>query len=242
MVTGPTGGDDVEMVGHEQLVRRLARPGTVPLADGLAVTVVAIRPLGNDRWEVRYAVPDLPDGVAQLPPPYSDELDEAAREYAEEVHGSATEHVRRYRPLPPPDRDAIRRELPDREALWAMLGQRRDGEAGNEVVVTPEAWQGYVVEYEVAAREDFGVDAARPGDGPFLACEAVDELLATLDEGEHFVVFDGRRFHRSTRRELPPVRSGAMQRRTQEILRRTGGRGEWRAYPPGQDGRGRTRD
>ncbi len=107
--------------------------------------------------------------------------------------------------------------------------------------MTPEQWQDFVVECEIVAREDAGVDAARPGDGPFLACEAVDELLATLDEGEHFVVFDGRRFHRSTRRELPPVRSGALQRRTQEIVRRTGGRGEWRAYPPGQDDRGSTR-
>ena len=116
----------------------------------------------------------------------------------DELHGWATEHVRRFRPLPPPDRDAIRRALPDREALWAMLGQRREGERGrHQWSVTPEQWQDFVVECEIVAREDAGVDAARPGDGPFLACEAVDETAR--DPGR------GRALRRLRRPQVPPL-------------------------------------
>jgi hypothetical protein len=156
--------------------------------------------------------------------------------------------VRRYRPLPPPDLDAIKRDLPDRDALWQQLRERFDDATEVEeglrgivhhdevtLVTTPEQWQEYVAWCEVRCRRDAGVDADGPGDGPYVAWERVDEYIATLDEGEHFVVFDGQRFHRSTRRELPAVRSGASRRRTQEIIARTQGRGQWRAYPPGSD-------
>jgi hypothetical protein len=214
----------------------LRRPGAVAPADGLEVSVRSVRRVRgemDDELEITYTVPPLPDGVARQPL-HEDDPATYALEVAEELHGWATVHVRRFRPLPPPDRDAVRRSLPPREDLWRLLlAQFRDvvevpgGFRGVDpfddevtLVLTPEQWQDYVVDREIGCRHDVGVDADGPGDGPGVALEHVTETLATLDDDEHFLVADGHHLVGSTRAELPPVPGTALQRESEEIRRR----------------------
>ena len=212
-----------------ELARLLRRPGAVPRADGLAVSVTTVRLVrGHDgrEIEIRYAVPPLPDGVARQPLPRAEEsLTAYASIVAEELQGWATEHVRRYRPLPQPDRNQVARELPSADALWRdLLAELQDveqvpgGFVGSyedrrvTVLLTPESWQGYVVDCEIRCRNDYGVDADRPGSGPAVALGDLDETIATLRPDETFVVLDGRRLVGSTRAGLAPPLQGRAGR------------------------------
>jgi hypothetical protein len=169
---------------------------------------------------IGFSVPGLPDGVCRQPAPGNTDLSTYASEVAEELQAWAIEHVRKHRPLPPPDRDRVRRELPSREELWRTLregfsrvrevpggfvGTNRFG-VELRVMLTPEAWQEYVVGCEIACRNDYGVDADGPGDGPMVALGDLDEAMATMREDELFLVLHRHDLRGSTRAELPPVR------------------------------------
>ena len=205
---------------HE-LARLLRRPGAVPPADGLPVTVGSV---GSARHGaevvIGFSVPGLPDGVCRQPAPRDSDLSTYASEVAEELQAWATEHVRKHRPLPPPDRERVRRELPSREELWGALREEFSGvrdEPGGfvgtnrfgvelRVMLTPEAWQEYVVDSEIACRNDYGVDADGPGDGPMVALGDLDETMATMRDDELFLVLHRQDLQGSTRAQLPPVR------------------------------------
>jgi len=212
----------------------LRRPGAVAPADGIPVVVRSVE-LSRNRSDpellIHYSVAPLPDGLARQPLPTGD-LTEYAEEVAQEVQAWAIEHVRRFRPLPPPDRDAIRRDLPSREQLWDRLleeftevevtpGGFRGVSRFDQhltVVVTPEQWQEIVVDREIACRNDYGVDADSAGHGPSVAIGELDETLATMDDDETFVVVDRNDFVGSTRAELPPVRGTAQEREHAEFM------------------------
>lgn len=223
-----------------ELTRLLQRPGAIAPADGLTVRVQSLRiasaPRGSE-LEIHYSVAPLPDGIARQPLPGSRDLVTYAAEVGEELPGWAIEHVRRHRPLPPPDRDQIRRDLPSREELWALLrsefhdvsdvdggfvATNHDGRQLS-VMLTPQAWQEYVVRCEIGCRNDYGVDADSAGSGPMVAMGYLEEEMATLDADESYVVLDGHALHGSTRTELPPVPGSAWQRELAEVRRRGGG-------------------
>jgi hypothetical protein len=224
-----------------ELTRLLQRPGAIAPADGLTVRVQSVRIAGARRGgelEIRYSVAPLPDGIARQPPPGNRDLVTYAAEVGEELQAWAIEHVRRHRPLPPADRDQIRRDLPSREELWALLrsefqdvsdvdggfvATNRDGRQLS-VMLTPQTWQEYVVHCEIGCRNDYGVDADSAGSGPMVAMGYLEEVMATLDAEEFHVVLDGHALHGSTRTELPPVPGTAWQREQAEVRRRGGGR------------------
>jgi hypothetical protein len=226
-----------------ELTRLLQQPRAVPPADGLPVVVRSVRIArsdGNDKLLVDYSVHPLPDAVAQQPLPWDSDLVAYAAQVAEELQAWATEHVRKFRPLPPPDLDRIRQELPPREELWRLLRDEfrdvrdvpggfvgyQDDDHEIAVMLTPDQWREYVVRCEIGCRRDCGVDAASAGDGPMVAVGYLEETVATMDEDEHFLVLDGNEFRGSTRAELPVVQGTALQRRSDE-LRRGGGGGRW---------------
>jgi hypothetical protein len=232
--------DEAEL---SELTRLLQQPRAVQPADGLPVVVRSVRLArsdGNDELLIDYSVHPLPDAVAQQPLPRDSDLVAYAAQVAEEVQAWATEHVRKFRPLPPPDLDRIRQELPPREELWRLLRDEFHGvrdvpggfvghlyddhEIG--VMLTPDQWQEYVVRCEIGCRNDYGVDADSAGSGPMVAIGDVEENAATMDEDEHFLVLDGHQLRGSTRAELPVVRGTALERETEE-LRRRGGGGRW---------------
>ena len=160
------------------------------------------------------------------------------RRWPKKCRRGAAEHVRKHRPLPPLDRDQVRRELPSRNELWGMLREDfhglREAPSGFvgtnrfrtelRVMLTPEQWQGYVVDREIGCRNDYGVDAQSAGDGPMVAMHGVEEAMATMDRDESFLVLDRHELQGSTRAELPPVPGSANQRELEETLRRGGGR------------------
>jgi hypothetical protein len=237
----------VSLPSLRQLLRLLTRPGAVRRADGLEVSVTSlhvVRREGKQQLRVRYQVPPLPDGEAwQWLPSREESLEEYAAGVAEELHGWATEHVRRHRPLPLPDRADVAHDLPSREALWAQLRDQlrdvtdvdggfvvTDGEDRIQVRLTPEQWHELVIDREIGCRRDAGVDADGPGDGPMVAFYDLSEVIGSRDADETFVVLHRRRLTASTRAELPPVRGTALARKTEEILRQGGG--SWVAYRP----------
>lgn len=226
-----------------ELTSFLQQPGAVKPADGLPVVVRSVRIArsgGTDELLIEYTVQPLPDAVAKQPLPWDSDLGAYAAQVAEEVQAWAIEHVRKFRPLPPPDLDRIRQELPSRDQLWRLLRDEfhdvRDAPGGfvgyqydgheTAVVLTPEQWQEYVVRCEIGCRNDYGVDADSIGGGPMVAIGDVEETVATMDEDEHFLVLDGHELRGSTRAELPVVRGTARQRRSEELRRRAGG-GRW---------------
>ncbi len=229
-----------------QVRQRLQEAGAVAAADGIEVRVHTVRVepgelAGQQDLVIDYAVAPLPDGTARQPLPRSHDLETYCREVAVEVTAWATEHVRRYRPLPLPDRDEVRRDLPGRDELWRMMRAELvdvrevdGGLAGREapdaspvtVVVTPEQWQEYVVDCEIGCRRDHGVDASKTGDGPDAALFYLEEMVASRQSDEPYVVFDGREFCRSVRAELPPVRGTASARKAREIEEKHPG-GRW---------------
>ncbi len=105
----------------------LSLPGSVAPADGLEVRVRSVRAtrneVGRPELEIRYSVPGLPDGVAQIPPD-----DPSA--VAEELTAWATEHVRRYRPPRVPTDAELSVDLPTRAELWSMLVNSPAGTRG----------------------------------------------------------------------------------------------------------------
>lgn len=232
--------DEVDL---RELTRSLQQPGAVEPADGLPVVVRSVRiarSRGRDELLIDYSVQPLPDAVARQPLPWDSDLVAYAAQVAEGLQAWATEHVRKFRPLPPPDLDRIRRELPPREELWRLLRDEfhdvRDVPGGfvgiqyddHEIAVmlTPDQWQEYVVRCEIGCRNDYGVDADSAGSGPMVAIGDVEETVATMDEDEHFLVLDGHELRGSTRAELPVARGTALQRKTVE-LRRRGSGGRW---------------
>ncbi|MET0467443.1 MAG: hypothetical protein ABWZ87_01750 [Aeromicrobium sp.] len=144
-------------------------------------------------------------------------------------------------------RAAAESSVPDVDASWqALLGALREQEsevgeaddhisvsdAGDEPVlvhVTPEQWRAYVVDCEVAAREDSGEDALQAGDGPAEAYFQLDELIGSRWDDEQHIVFFRGRLHQSIRAELPPVRSTIMD----PDFPADGG--DWYAYAPDED-------
>jgi len=230
---------------------RLLQQAELREADGLVVRVTEVavrRREGRQQIRVGYAVPPLPPGEAWQPLPRADEsLESYAAGVAEELHGWATDHVRRHRPLPLPDRSDVARDLPSRDALWAQLREQlpgvidvdgglvvTDGQDRIQVRLTPEQWHEFVIDCEIGCRRDSGVDADGPGDGPMVATYDLHEVIGSRDADETFVVLDRGRLEASTRAELPPARGTARARATEEILRRGGGRG-WFAYGPHTD-------
>jgi hypothetical protein len=227
-----------------ELTRLLQRPGAIAPADGLPVRVQSVRGSGARRGhelEIHYSVAPLPDGIAHQPPPRDRDLVAYAAEVGEELQAWAIEHVRRYRPLPPPDLDQILRDLPSREELWALLrsefhdvsdvdggfvGTNLDGRQ-LQVMLTPQTWQEFVVRCEIGCRNDYGVDADSAGSGPMVAMGYLEEEMATLDADESYVVLDGHAVHGSTRAGLPPARGSAWQRELADVRRR--GVGRWSA-------------
>jgi hypothetical protein len=224
----------------------LQRPGAVASADGLAVTVRAVRvtagELGTGELEIVYSVPSLPDAVARqpLPGPWHEDLATYASEVAEELQAWAIEHVRKYRPLPAFDREQVQHELPPREQLWLMLtSEFRDvheipgGFVGTSpdgpelhVMLTPERWQDFVVTCEIGCRSDYGVDADSAGAGPQVALCDLEEVVATMEDDERYVVLDGYHLEASTRAELPPVPGTATQVTAEDARLRASG-GSW---------------
>ena len=194
----------------------LMLPTAVAPADGLEVRVRSVRAtrdeVGRPQLEIRYAVPGLPDGVAQIPP-------DEPPVVAEELTAWATEHVRRYRPPRVASDADLSVDLPLREELWSKLIARlgayeedgglvfREDDEPLKLVLTPEQWQRHVFACERGARLDHGVDADGPGDGPELAIEDISETAGSRSPGEDFIVLTERGFRSSTRPELPPVRS-----------------------------------
>lgn len=193
----------------------LSRPGSVAPADGLEVRVRSVRAtrddVGRPTLEIRYAVPGLPDGVAQVPP-------DAPSAVAEELTAWATEHVRRYRPPRVATDAELSVDLPSRDELWRMLVTRlqareEDGalvfqeEATLTLVLSPEQWERYVFARERGARLDHGVDADGPGDGLGLAIDDIGETGGSRRPGEAFIVLTEHGFCASMRPELPAVRS-----------------------------------
>lgn len=106
---------------------------------------------------------------------------------------------------------AVDAALPDAATLWADLprlaGGRWEGDRlvvnRATVLVTPEQWREHVVDWEVAARRDRGVDAMRPGQGHAYAAADLEETVAST--GASFVVWWRGEPHASSRAELPPV-------------------------------------
>ena len=183
-----------------RLAELLVGPGRVAPADGLEVIVtsLAVRPASDprldDELELRFAVTPLPEGVARQPLPsrYHRDLADYAGEVAEEVQAWAVEHVRRFRPLPPFDREQVASELPPADELWRRLraefedvedlphgfvGTTPDGQRV-QVLLSSEQWQALVVDAEIGCRRDHGVDADSAGDGPGVALDLLGELLA----------------------------------------------------------------
>jgi hypothetical protein len=243
--SGPAG--PVERTPDADELRRLhaylARDGAVVTVDGDPVEVHAVVLVAEDgpedrplwRVAVDYSVPPLLGATrGDHPLPWADDtVEEYADDLAEHVGFWATEHVRRVRPLPPPDRDPVRRELPTREELWTLLlGQFSQTERlptgfhgswsdrALTVVITPEQWQELVIDTEIGCRADYGIDAARAGDGPGAAIDELHETLATMDDDERFVVFDGRALVGSVRAELPPRAGTAREREHARVMRR----------------------
>lgn len=177
-----------------------------------------------------------------------------APEVAAEVQVDAVNHVddviegRRRRRVDPDD---AARSVPAEDELWQTLltDLRSDHLSAEEVStgvielvatwlggdgkawvhVTPAQWRHLVVECEVAARRDRGIDASSAGDGPGLAWFHLHEEIGSLDEGERHVVHFRGGFHRSIRSDLPPVRDRSP------VLPLGEGRG-WLAFGP-EDGR-----
>ena len=203
-----------------------------------------------------------PTALRSLPPPYSVDLDEAGPGVCPRAArlgrpSTCAASGRSHRPT----RVVIRRALPDRECAVATTARasfpvpRRFPAASWRHRTTgrsrswsrPSSGRTVVVACEIGSRAvDAGVDATRPGDGT-LSLGSERGRRPARDPGRGRARSSSSTAagsDRSTRRELPPVRSGARRRRrTQEIMRRIGDQGgEWRAYPPGQDGRGSTRD
>lgn len=79
-----------------------------------------------------------------------------------------------------------------------------DGDAV-EIHVTPAEWREYVIDCEMVAQEDSGVDAWGPGDGLGMALLFLDETIGPREGDERFVVFHRGEFERSVRSELPPI-------------------------------------
>src|SRR5262249_25374355 len=109
----------------ERKLLRLLQQAELREADGLAVRVTegaGRRREGADQGRIRYAVPPLPGGGAWAAWARGREsLESYATAVGEELHGWATEHVRRHRPLPPPDLEEVARSLPGRDELWQEL-------------------------------------------------------------------------------------------------------------------------
>jgi hypothetical protein len=135
--SGPAG--PVERTPDVDELRRLhahlAREGAVVTVDGDPVEVHAVVLVAADgpdgagwRVAVDFSVPPLLAATrGDHPLPWAgDTAAEYADDLAEHVGLWATEHVRRVRPLRPPDRDAVRRELPARFAYSADDPDRRD--------------------------------------------------------------------------------------------------------------------
>lgn len=96
-----------------------------------------------------------------------------------------------------------------------------------KVHVTPEQWRAYVVDCEIGARSDSGVDASTAGDGPGLAMLYLEEALGSRWDDEQHIVYYKDGFHGSIRAALPPVRDPASR------APRTPPDGDWYAYDPG---------
>ncbi|WP_426246586.1 hypothetical protein [Nocardioides sp. LHG3406-4] len=195
---------------------------------------------GQEELVIEFSLPDTPPGVCRQP--YNDayrarprrpDSEAYATELGREIQGWATEHLRRYHPPEPIDREQVRHELPTGDGLWRMLIDHFDettpvpqGFRGTAygstitVVLTPEEWQEHVISCEIGCRMDYGVDADREGSGPYVAFDALDEIIGTLDPEELYVVFDGREFRGSTRAELPAVPGTAGEREHAQSMRR----------------------
>lgn len=241
------GVDDADL---RELTRLLQRPGAVAPADGMAVAIRSLlvsRGREDEELMIHYSVQPLPDGIARQPLPRDSDLATYAAEVAEELQAWAIGHVRKYRPLPPLDRNQVRRELPSRKELWRLLRAEfsgvRDVDGGFvatdrfgtafRVMLTPEQWQEYVVGCEIGCRNDYGIDADSAGDGPRVAIGDLDEAMATMDPDESFLVLDARVLKGSTRAELPPMPGSAGKQKSEEILRRGGG-GWYATYHEGK--------
>lgn len=147
------------------------------------------------------------------------------------------------------DPAAADRDTAPADELWAQLlvdlghdhVSARESEAGVIEVIedggdgpgepvwihlTPEQWRSYVVDCEISARNDSGVDASSAGDGPGLARLYLDETLGSRCEGERHIVLFKDGFHGSIRAELPPVRDPASR------TPRTPPDGDWYAFAP----------
>ena len=170
---------------------------------------------------------------------------------AREVSLAAVNHVSDVIDRPrgrPVDLDEVKRSVPAASVLWEKLvadlrpdhqsvveledgvvelvAEWMEGDGTTWVHVTPSQWRELVVDSEVAARMDSGIDASSTGDGPGLAWFHLHEEIGSLADDERHVVFFRGGFHRSVRAELPPVPGRGLD------LPPAGGGQGWFAFGP----------
>ncbi len=205
----------------DQVSAYLCASDVVAPADGYAVRVTGVSIVIGEMWHgsdgswkqddellIDYVVGSFPPAQATqpLPAPWHESLEEYCEGVATELNAWATEHVRKFEPLPIPDRDDVARDLPSCEQLWEILRsdftEVRDEPVGFSGVFyddrrvalrfTAVQWQDFVIGCEIGCRADYGVDADSAGQGPAVAGDYVSELLASGEGCEGLELQDGR--------------------------------------------------